>query len=283
MMTTATPNLPARMALNISALAREHGVSRTTIRRRIAAGWRPPVVEVLPPMASTPGHGWTAGVLVATAAGIGALAIAVNAQAGFALGSTPMARTTFSGMAVAADALAFVLPAAAAALWSRRRPVMAAMAWATWTAVAVLAVLATIGFVERHIGDTAAGREAVIASATAASDRHRTTIEAAQIAAKAAMQQREAECRRRGPLCRDREADERAALAALRSALAAPLPAPAAIGVADPQVTGAQRLAAWAGFSVTTADIVNLRLSLLVLVPNIAGLVLAFGLALRHR
>ena len=34
---------------NISALAREHGVSRTTIRRRLANGWTPPKIEVLPP------------------------------------------------------------------------------------------------------------------------------------------------------------------------------------------------------------------------------------------
>jgi hypothetical protein len=34
-MTETTP-------LNVSALAREHGVSRKTIRRRLAKGWRPP-------------------------------------------------------------------------------------------------------------------------------------------------------------------------------------------------------------------------------------------------
>jgi len=37
---------------NISALAREHGVSRSTIRRRLASGWQPPVTiegEILEP------------------------------------------------------------------------------------------------------------------------------------------------------------------------------------------------------------------------------------------
>jgi len=40
-------NLPA--PLNKTALARQYGVSWTTIRRRLANGWTPAVVEVLPP------------------------------------------------------------------------------------------------------------------------------------------------------------------------------------------------------------------------------------------
>jgi hypothetical protein len=264
-------------ALNISALAREQGVSRTTIRRRLAAGWQPDchagmTVEIMPP--STKSTPWTAGVLVITALGIGVIAIGVNAQAGFYLGSTPMARATFAGMAVAADVLAFVLPAAAVALWHRHRPVMATLAWTTWAAVAALAVLATLGFVERHVGDSAAQRGAIVSTA----DQHRAAIEAAQLAVSTATRQREAECKRRGPLCREREADERAALSALRSALA--VPAVAAVGVADPQVAGATRLASWAGLRVTGDDVTNLRLALLMLVPNLAGLVLAFGVAL---
>jgi transposase-like protein len=38
----------------ITALAREHGVSRTTIRRRLASGWTPSHVEVLPPSTTRP-------------------------------------------------------------------------------------------------------------------------------------------------------------------------------------------------------------------------------------
>jgi hypothetical protein len=156
------------------------------------------------------------------------------------------------------------------------------LAWTLWTAVAALAVLMTIGFTERHLGDTAATREAIVTGSVSAVDRHRASVEAAQSAAAVATRQREAECTRRGPLCREREADERAALAGLRSALAAPLPAPASIGVADPQAVAAQRLAAWAGFSVAHSDVVNLRLALLVLLPNIGGLILAFSVALRR-
>jgi len=40
------------------------------------------------------------------------------------------------------------------------------------------------------------------------------------------------------------------------------------------------RLATWAGLRLEAADVVNLRLILMTLLPNIAGLVLAFGVAL---
>lgn len=60
-------------------------------------------------------------------------------------------------------------------------------------------------------------------------------------------------------------------------------PAAPAIGVEDPQVTGSLRLAKWAGFAVGPDDVSNLRLILMIAIPNLAGLVLAFGLALRRR
>lgn len=85
---------------------------------------------------------------------------------------------------------------------------------------------------------------------------------------------------RRGPLCREREADERAALATLNTVVAAPVPAVATIADADPQVTAVLRLATWTGLNVKSDDVVNLRLALMAMLPNIAGLVLAFGMAL---
>ncbi len=87
---------------------------------------------------------------------------------------------------------------------------------------------------------------------------------------------------KRGPLCRDREADERAALSALSSAIAAPVPTVATIADADPQVIAALRLAIWGGLKLTRDDVVNLRLALTAMMPNIAGVVLAFGVALKR-
>src|SRR5262249_52390099 len=94
---------------------------------------------------------------------------------------------------------------------------------------------------------------------------------------------RAAECVKRGPLCRDREADERVALAALKAAIAAPVPAAATIAAADPQVTAAVRLAPWAGLSISAAGIVNLRFVLMGMLPNVGGFVLALGGGLAQR
>jgi hypothetical protein len=61
-----------------------------------------------------------------------------------------------------------------------------------------------------------------------------------------------------------------------------PIPPVATTADADPQVTAALRLVRWAGLKLTTDDVVNLRLGLMAILPNIAGLVLAFGSALRR-
>ncbi len=153
-------------------------------------------------------------------------------------------------------------------------------AWGTWSAAATLAVLASLGFVERHVSDTAAGRAAIVTTASAATDQRISAIEAARTAADAARRAREAECVRRGPLCREREADERAALNTLNSGIAAPIPAVAEIADTDPQVTASVRLATWVHIPVAAEDVVNLRLALMVAIPNLAGLILAFAAGL---
>jgi hypothetical protein len=72
-------------------------------------------------------------------------------------------------------------------------------------------------------------------------------------------------------------------MAELAAAIASPVPAAATIADADPQVAGAVRLAQWVGLGVTAIDIGNLRLALMALLPNLAGLVLCFGVALCRR
>lgn len=225
---------------------------------------------------------WTAGamLLVAIAIAIAALALVVNGQTGWSFGTTPLAAVTFAGLSLAADLLAIVLPATAAALWHVHRRLLAMAAWGVWTIAAAMATLASLGFAELHIGDTAAGRQSVITTSASMATQREDRIAAARLAATAATKAREAECAKRGPLCRDREADERTALAALNSAVAAPVPTVAPIAGADPQVTAALRLTLWAGFRLTTDDIVNLRLALMALLPNLAGLLLAFAIAL---
>jgi hypothetical protein len=281
----AVPSQP-----NISALARTHGVSRRTIRRWQNKGWASPTpaaVEILPKEQAVPtiaqGGGRRLGaVLVILSVSISGLALAINGQFGHSLGTTPAAALTFMGLAVAADALAIALPATAAALWHAHHRMLAVAAWGVWAAVASLAVLASLGFAEHNIGDTAAGRRAIVVTATASANQRSARIEAAKVAADAAKRAREGECVRRGSMCRDREADERVALAALAAAISAPIVATPMVD-ADPQVTAATRLGTWAGLPVTADGVANIRLVLMVAVPNLAGLVLAFGMALRRR
>src|SRR5262245_30040084 len=246
-----------------------------------------PTVEVLPPNDAHAHHlprstsrALGAAVLIIVAIGIAALALVINMQVGFGFGRTPTASLTFAGLSLAGDLLAIVLPSAAAGLWNGRRRALSLAAWSTWLLAAALAMLASLGFVETNLSDTAVGRQAIVTTARATADQRTAAITAAQIALTTATQQREAECTRRGPLCRDREADERTALQALNTAIAMPLPTVATIADSDPQVSAALRLATWAGLRLEAVDVANVRLLLMVLLPNISGLVLCFGLAM---
>jgi len=214
-----SPNL-ALPQPNVSALAREFNVSRRTIRRWRAKGWAPPApaaIRILPQdqsvptLAHPPGHRLSF-VLIVVAIGIAILALVINGQFGHSLGTTPMAAVTFMGLAVAADVLAIALPTTAAALWHARHRMLAMAAWVVWSAAASLAVFASLGFVERNVSDTAAGRQAVVTSAASFAEQRTSAIEAARNAANAATKAKDAECLRRGPLCRDRETDERTRL-----------------------------------------------------------------------
>jgi hypothetical protein len=265
-----------------TAVARPRGTSRATVRAATRATVGAATVEALGPVARAP---WTLGAAILTilALLIGTLALAINAQTGWRFGTTPLAAWTFAGLSVAVDGLALALPAAAVALWHAGRRGLALAAWMLAGAAVVGAMLSSLGFGQLHFGDTAANRAAVVASTNAVADRRAAGVAAADRAAKAAATAREAECAIRGPRCRDREADERAALAALADAVAVPVPAIATIAAdADPQVSAALRLAKWLGFEVTADGVANLRLALLALLPNVSGLVLAFAIALRR-
>jgi len=279
----STVPIPIPTTFNVSALAREYKISRTTVRRRLARGWVPTPsaptksAPLTPPVCGDRTLGMV--VLVSIAVAIGILALAVNGQTGWRFGTTTLASVSFAGFALAGDLLVLVLPAAAVA-WHARRPVLAVSAWATWTLAAALAALASLGFVELYTSDTAAERQAGIAMSSRLGRQHEDKIAAAQLAATAAAKAREAECAMRGPRCRDREADERVALGALAKAIAEPVPNVASISAADPQLQAAWRLATWFGLKVTPDDIFNLRLVLMAILPNVAGLLIAFATGL---
>jgi hypothetical protein len=213
---------------------------------------------------------------------VAALGVGINAQTGWRFGTTPISAATFAGVSVAADVLAIMLPTVAVTLWLRSRWALASAAWATWALSLALAVLASIGFVNRHVGDAAAARQAVLGTAAALTVQRDAAIATAQQAAAVAAESRQAECRIRGPRCRALEREEQARLTELSAALTLPLPAAPRVADADPQLSGALRLASWAGLRATADDLSNLRLALMALMPNLAGLVLCFGVALRR-
>jgi hypothetical protein len=138
------------MQHNVSALAREHGISRATVRRRLANGWQPPVTiegeiaqsnqivasgghplatalasppaapaipatpdgQPWPPYSSAPGRGWRAvsWPLVVIAFGFFGLGIGINIWNAWSTG--PLVDVALPAtMGVLAEAVMFFLPA----------------------------------------------------------------------------------------------------------------------------------------------------------------------------
>jgi hypothetical protein len=291
---------------NISRLAREHGMARSTVRERLAKGWQPeaapsvplePTAEKVAPIKDSPpamagmaaSHSLSiprlvgAAILASAAVGIAGLALAINAQYGASIGETALTSWTFMGLAIAVDLLAVSLAPAAIGLWRTNQRGLAIATWATWAAAVFLATLATLAYLQKNLADAAAVRAATLGTATASEAQRSEVIAAAKLAVSAAKASREAECATRGPRCLQREADERTAVNALAAAVASPLVSLAKISDPDPQIAAVSRLAAWLGIRLGPDDFANVRLVLWAVILNSGGLVLAvaFGLARR--
>jgi hypothetical protein len=63
---------------------------------------------------------------------------------------------------------------------------MAVLAWLTWTLAATLTTMASIGYVELHTSDAAAGRHAIVVTSGAVTDQREAGIVAAQLTANTA-------------------------------------------------------------------------------------------------
>jgi hypothetical protein len=296
-------------AKSISALARELNLPRSTVRSRLAKGWRPRAADVQqaeeqakvsspasplpspspsPPLAkprkplATP-RLVGAAMLAIAAFGIAGLALAINAQYGASIGETTLTSWTFMGLAIAVDLLALTLAPAAVGLWRSKQRGLSIATWATWGMAGFLATLATLGFFQKNLAETGATRAASITTAAASQDQRVELIAAAKLAVSVAKASREAECASRGPRCLQREADERTAVNALAAVVASPLVSQATISDPDPQIAAATRLAAWLGLRLSFDDFANLRLVLWSLILNSGGLVLAVAFGLPRR
>jgi hypothetical protein len=252
--------------------------------------------------------------LAALAVAVAWFGVRINAWYGGTLGRTPEASTLLSGLSVLADVLALILPTTARTLWTDRRRMAAAVAWALWMITVALALLATVGFAALNIADTTAGRSITMTERTALTARiERLRNERVGITESRSVAAIEAELQRTQPGaatvwratagCRDvtlpasgelcapvlalRQAQ---ATAARRDALDTELrEAESQFGLlpsvtaADPQADTAARMINWMSFgliTVTSNDIHLARIAGMTLVPQLAGLVLMLAATL---
>jgi hypothetical protein len=218
---------------NISALARQHAVSRQTIRRKLANGWQPPAsapVEIIEPpqRIATSGHPhgrpvqrdgsyWRAMGRIATGlviAGCG-VAIAVtsiraNAWFGRSLTTDTAAGEIFSHLSVLAEIVACAIPTANRFYWQDGDWRTALNGVALMCLALTVVFFAASGFVLTNVS---AGTEL-------RGDRVTPVVALAQRTADTIAKSREDECRKRGERCRALEAQERQALTALAAARA---------------------------------------------------------------
>ena len=285
--------VPVRPQINISALARQHGLSRQTIRRRLATGWQPPrapqveiiesnqgVATLATPHGRVRGSYVAAAVLALAAVTLGGIQLAIDAQYAGGFGRTPVETWLQAMQGVGIGIAAMILPCVAAVLrrtgqvgWSRG-------AWAIWPGFLVLTIIAGAGFSAGGMSDAIAQRGGAIEQAASAKDQRTQAIAIAQRAVDTAAEARKAECAMRGPHCRNREADEKTALAMLNAAIAVPLPPAVTISAADPGGETAAANIAWASFGyikATAADVQRTWIAGRVVMPAFAGLMLSMA------
>ena len=100
--------------------------------------------------------------LAALAVAVAWFEIRINAWYGGTLGRTLDASSLPSGLNISADILALVLPTAARTLWTDRRRMAAAVAWALWSIMITVALMATVGFAALNIADTTTARASAV-------------------------------------------------------------------------------------------------------------------------
>jgi hypothetical protein len=271
------------------------------------------IVTVMPQHRGSP---VLAAVLAALALVIAAVGIAINGWFAGSLGKTTEAAALFVAIGITADALAFLLPTAASRLSRARRYAGAIIAWVLWAATMAFALLASAGFAGLNISDmTAARARDALGAQTLAVRIERLQIERTGITEKRSVAALEANLQAARPSaalvwkqtngCRDvtivasgqacavvlqarqrlAEAQRRDVIdAELRDAEALIAHGPA-ISSADPQAATAAKMVNWvsAGLTnVSTTDIGNLRIVLMTLLPQCAGLVLMLAMGLWH-
>jgi len=289
-----TDNLPVPDT-TVSDIARRSGLSRTTVRRRLAAGWTaadlmpiepeeiPQCVQGVPtpvhPRVHPPGRHWIlGGACTIIGIAIAAVGLVVNARYAGSLGRTLDESVLLAALGLTIDASAIILLSVAAMLWRDRHWLSSLTALVLWIGAAGWSMIATAGFTSQAIGDVAAGRASVIEQSADLRQQRLEKIASTKMAVASAMMARDQECGKVGPNCRQRVAELNQRQADLTAALEAPTVASASVGVPDP---GAHMLAAL--LHVDQASIQKARIAGLTIAPITAGLFLAFAALLLGR
>jgi hypothetical protein len=201
---------------NVSALARQHGCSRATIRRRLATGWQPGVLApqkivesnqlvATPGQSAAPtgqssllygtGRGLVGLTLIVAGGIIAATSMAANAWFASSLTTDPTAAKIFATLSMAAEVVAVVTPSALRFYVDRREWISTIIGIAILAISLTVVALAASGFVAVNISDSTMNR----------ADRITPSVATAQLALDDAKAARDRECGKVGPICRQRE------------------------------------------------------------------------------
>jgi transposase-like protein len=302
---------------NVSELARQWGVPRSTARRWVArykdetrtarkaansvvssaAGGAQtgrqsgaPAPQEVPPLAppnetpllrepeQSPDGSRIVGILLAgTALILAGVGLLTNAQFAASLGQTPASSTLLAALGFSIDGLALILPSVATILWRGRHRVASVSAWAVWAGAVTVTLIAAAGFAAGNIGDSVAARGAKITERADLTERIETLKERHAQAIAAAERARAAECVKVGPICRQRESTLAAVLADPETDLKA---ATTTLAALPPVVAGdpaGEMIAAWSDGAVSANAVHRVRIAGLTVMPATAGLLLSFA------
>jgi hypothetical protein len=204
-------------------------------------------------------------ILMAAALALAAVGVTQNGWYAHSLGATETAGWLFLAVGVASDMVALVMPSVAAIAWQARHQATALAGWLVWILTLAFALSGGIGFASVNVSDTM----------TVRASRTTPAVKAAQTALDDAMASRDRECKGGvGRYCGEREqavVDRRQALDAAMQTVAQ---------AADPQAVAAAKLVSWVtagAISPSENDFTMLRLMLLCLLPQLAGVLLMVG------
>jgi hypothetical protein len=204
-------------------------------------------------------------ILTMAALALASVGITINGWFAESMGATPVAGYLFLAVGVAADMIALAVPFVSARAWQAHQRTTAMAGWMIWAVTFCFAITAGIGFASTNITDVTMARAARVTPG----------VTAAQTALADAMASRDRECRGGvGRYCREREqavVDQRQALDAAMQTVAQ---------AADPQAVAAIKLVSWVtggAISPSENDFGMLRLALLCLLPQLAGVLIMVG------